>query len=127
MLTTQNDPRNMLFFMQATKKQTSQIHQTHYIAEWAERRGLKQSDIVAEMNVDKSTVSRWFKGHVPLEKHLIVLVDVLSLDGIPDLFRHPDEDWIFRMFQKRSKDELKRIVAMMRAAFPDLSKAANQD
>lgn len=32
----------------------------HYLAEWAEKRGLIQADFAKETGADKGTVSRWF-------------------------------------------------------------------
>lgn len=90
----------------------------HYIPEWAAKRGLRQTDIVSEIGVDKSTVSRWFDGMVPSDPHLLALVSLFSLDEPTDLFRHPDDDWLFRLLRGRSAEERQRILAMIEAAFP---------
>lgn len=114
----------MLNLMQAPRIHTGKNpHRTHYIAEWAERRGLKQADLSEELRVDKSTVSRWFAGNIPSEKYLLGLVDVLSLDSVPDLFRHPDEDWLARLFRRRSQEERERMILLLKTAFPDFSAA----
>jgi len=90
----------------------------HYIPEWAERRGLSQADIARELDVDKSSVSRWFAGSMPTEKWLVPLAALLQVDEIASLFRHPDDDWLERFFRGRSDDERQRIKATLEAAFP---------
>lgn len=90
----------------------------HYIPEWASKRGLIQADIVREIGVDKSTVSRWFDGMLPSDVHLVALSDLLELDEPAALFRHPDEDWLSRLLRGRTEDERKRILVMIEAAFP---------
>ena len=66
----------------------------HYIPEWAERRQMRQVDVVEALQglVDKSTVSRWFAGKMAQADHLEALRELFSLDAVADLFRHPDEN-----------------------------------
>jgi hypothetical protein len=95
----------------------------HYIPEWAEHRNVKQADIVKNVGVDKSTVHHWFVDRtLPREHHLVALAGYLfGEDYEPDpaaLFRHPDDDWMFRLLQGRSKEEHDRIRATIEAAFP---------
>lgn len=57
----------------------------HFIPEWAEARGLRQADIVealqeAGTGVDKSTVSRWFSGNLPEERHILALQGLFALN-----------------------------------------------
>lgn len=80
----------------------------HFIPEWAEFRGLKQKDIVAALDADKSTVARWFNGQMPQDKWLRPLAALLATN-INGLYRHPDDDWIARMFDGRSQDEKAKI------------------
>jgi hypothetical protein len=40
----------------------------HYLADWIERRHLKQADVVRALGVDKATVSRWCSGQMPEQK-----------------------------------------------------------
>ncbi len=89
----------------------------HFIKEWAARRNLKQVDIVRELPVDKSTVSRWFKGSLPSEEHLISLAALLHTE-VTGLFRHPDDDWIARLLQGRSEDEIRRIAQIVELSLP---------
>jgi hypothetical protein len=58
--------------MARPRKQPGRLH---YIPEWAERRGLRQADVVEGLQgrVDKSTVSRWFAGALPVSEHLEAL------------------------------------------------------
>lgn len=92
----------------------------HYIPEWAERRQLRQADIVEALNgrVDKSTVSRWFNGALPEQPNLEAIAGVFGLDEPISLFRHPDDDWLARFFRGRTQDERYRIRQMLEAAFP---------
>lgn len=94
-----------------------QPNRLHYIVEWAERRQLTQADISRELGVDKSSVSRWFAGKIPAEKHLVALAALLIVD-VADLFRDPDEDWLARFFRDRDAAERARIKATLEAAFP---------
>jgi transcriptional regulator with XRE-family HTH domain len=104
--------------------QPTRIHQAktpkriHYIVEWAERRGLKQSEVTASLGVDKSTVSRWFSGQVPTDKYIHALAGLFELEQPSDLFRHPDDDWLSRFFRDRTEAERDRAIQILRAAFP---------
>jgi transcriptional regulator with XRE-family HTH domain len=89
----------------------------HFLAEWAERRGMIQADIARELGVDKGTVSRWFDGFLPKEQTIPLLAEILSIEPSA-LFRHPDDDWIARIVSGRNDDEKQRIIAMIDAAFP---------
>lgn len=90
----------------------------HYVVEWAERRQVRQADIVRNLGVDKSTVSRWFDGVIPADIHLIALAGYLEAGEPAALFRHPDDDWMARFLRGRSADERRRIRNMLEAAFP---------
>lgn len=90
----------------------------HYIVEWAKKRGVKQADIVRAIDADKGLVSRWFKGALPSEKHLVPLAGYLGADEPADLFRHPDEDWLKRLFAGRSKEERETMLRTLEVAFP---------
>lgn len=87
----------------------------HYIPEWAEHYRMKQVDVVRELalahpgGVDKSTVSRWFSGKLPEQRHLEMLKALFHMEEINELFHHPDEDWLKRLFQGRSAKECARI------------------
>lgn len=88
----------------------------HYILEWAERRGLKQTDIVRELGADKAVVSRWFSGVIPSDKWLEPLSSLLQTE-ISGLFRHPDDDWISKMFRDRTEEQKESAAQMLRAFF----------
>jgi transcriptional regulator with XRE-family HTH domain len=89
----------------------------HYIPEWAELRRITQAEIARELGVDKSAVSRWFKGALPLEKHILAISEVLAVEP-NDLFHDPHEDWMSRFLRERSREEQERIKATLEAAFP---------
>lgn len=82
---------------------------------------MRQADIVRAMpsdqRIDKSTVSRWFRGSLPKEDHLVALAGLFETD-VPALFRHPDDDWIARLLQNRSEEERQRIAQVIELSFP---------
>jgi len=90
----------------------------HYLADWIERRHLKQADVVRALGVDKATVSRWCSGQMPEQKNLDQLIGFLALEDPNDLFRHPDDTWIRRFFVGRSRDEIDHIRRVLEVTFP---------
>lgn len=87
----------------------------HYIVEWARHRRQRQTDIVKGLGVDKATVSRWFKGAVPSNQHLIALAGFLEAEEPVALFRHPDDDWFARLFHKVTEQKRESIMKALRA------------
>ncbi len=63
----------------------------HYIPEWAEQAGKAQAALVRETGVDKSNVSRWFKGVIPEQKHLRAVAKAVGAPEPAALFVHPAE------------------------------------
>ncbi|WP_244316744.1 helix-turn-helix domain-containing protein [Pannonibacter tanglangensis] len=103
----------------------TQIHPTksprriHFIEEWAAKRQLTQADVARQLNVERSTVKRWYDGTIPTRSdHLEQLAELFALDDPSMLFRHPDDDWMARLFEGRTKDELDRMIQMLDLAFP---------
>lgn len=94
-----------------------QPRRPHFIPEWAERRDLTQADLARELGADKSVVSRWFNGTTPGIEWQKQLADLFHCEP-ESLFRHPDDDWLSRFFQNRSREEVERIKTMLEAAFP---------
>lgn len=111
--------------MNGTIYEKLQPNRPHYIKEWAEKRGLRQVDIATELDTEKSVVSRWFNGSTPSRDYqmklaALFMADNDALDPDPALiFRHPDDDWLRRFMQERTQDEIRRIKAMLEAAFGD--------
>ena len=94
----------------------------HYIAEWAELRGKRQTDIVRDLGIEKSTVYRWFAdGVIPSEKHLVPLAEYLMVEEPVALFRHPDDDWLSRMFRDKTDEQREKAVAMLKLFFDSIS------
>lgn len=87
-------------------------HRIHFINEWAEKRNLKQSDIVEELGADKSIISRWFHGSIPSEKYLESLASLMATD-IGGLFRHPDDDWLAGFLRNRNARERERLLKIL--------------
>jgi len=89
----------------------------HFIGEWIELRRLAQADVVRELGVNKGTVSKWCAGDLPSEDNLTALAALLQVEP-NQLFRHPDDDWIARLFADRSEEEKHRMIETLNAAFP---------
>lgn len=87
-----------------------------------QKRGLRAVDIATELGADKSVVSRWLKGTTPGPEWQDKLAALFECE--PEaLFRHPDDDWLTRMFRDRSEEEITRMKNMLEAAFPPKRKA----
>jgi hypothetical protein len=71
------------------------------------------------LGVDKSTVSRWFKGTVPVEEHLIALTGFLEAEEPAALFRHPQDDWLAQFFRGRSAAQRARAIKILQASMED--------
>lgn len=85
----------------------------HFIAEWADRRRMKQKDIVREIGADKGLVSRWFNGTLPKPEYLEALRQLFELEDINALFRHPDDDWMARLFRERSEKDRRDAIEIL--------------
>jgi transcriptional regulator with XRE-family HTH domain len=65
----------------------------HFIPEWAQVRGKKQSDIVNGTGIDKGTVNRWFKHRtLPHPGHREKVAAFLGLTDSAQLFLPPTTD-----------------------------------
>lgn len=97
---------------------SKQPRRPHFIEEWAIHRGFdQQADLAAELDADKSVVSRWYGGTTPGEewqKRLAALFDCEP----ESLFRHPDDDWLARFLKGRDREEIERIKKTLESAFP---------
>lgn len=98
---------------------SKQPQRFHYIPEWAKHRHLKQADIARGLDVDKSTVSRWFEGAIPVEKHLTALTGFLEAEEPAALFRHPQDDWLARFFRGRSEAQRQRVINILKASLEE--------
>jgi transcriptional regulator with XRE-family HTH domain len=95
-----------------------QPRRPHFIPQWAEKRGLRQSDIVEQIGVDKGTVSKWFSGATPGTTWQQKLAALFECEP-ESLFRDPDDDWIGRFLKQRSQDERARIRQVLEVMFPE--------
>ena len=99
---------------------SKQGRRPHFIREWADKFNLSQADIVREIGIDKSTVSRWFREgdpstpSAPAQAALAALFHTIE----EALFRHPDEDWLANFFKGRKREEIERIKKTLEAGFP---------
>lgn len=89
----------------------------HYLVEWLEKRDMSQAAVARELGIDKSTVSKWCAGALPQETNIIALASLLHIEP-NDLFRHPDDDWMAKLFKDRSTEEKQRIISIIEAAMP---------
>lgn len=75
-----------------------------------------------ETGADKGQVSRWLKGSSPGRDWQLRLAAYFSGDEHspdPDLiFRHPDDHWMRRFFEGRSREEVERIKKSLEVTFP---------
>jgi transcriptional regulator with XRE-family HTH domain len=90
----------------------------HFINEWAEKRNMSQADLGREVGADKGLVSRWFGGMVPKEDYLMKLAALFGTD-VHGLFRHPDEDWLAKIFREKNEEQRERAIEMLRLLFKD--------
>ena len=110
----------------------TQIHsdktpiRVHFIVEWAEKRNLKQADIVREVGADKGLVSRWFDGTVPKQEYLEKLAALFDTD-IHGIFRHPEDDWLARFFRNKSEEQRAHAIEMLRLLFKNDDKTGTDD
>ncbi|WP_429924899.1 helix-turn-helix domain-containing protein [Agrobacterium vitis] len=96
-------------------------HRLHFIPEWAEKRNLRQVDIVREVGADKGLVSKWFKGVLPNPEYLESLAALFSTD-VSGLFRHPDDDWLSRFFLDKTEEQKEKAISMLKIMFDDQEK-----
>lgn len=97
----------------------------HYLNEWLAYRRMSQADLVREIGVNKSAVSKWCSGALPSEDNLLKVAAVLSIEPNA-LFRDPEDDWFARLFRERAAsvfkdrtdEEIARMMATLETAFP---------
>lgn len=82
-----------------------------------ERRNLRPVDLVNDLGVDKSNVSKWLSGSSPGAIWQEKLREYFEA-GDEGIFRHPDDDWMARFLTGRPRDEIERIKSTLETAFP---------
>lgn len=90
----------------------------HYIAEWAEKYGVSQADIVRATGSDKGTVSRWFSGRLPEQKSLMALAQILPVKEPNDLFHHPEDNWLNRRLRAAAEEDRKKLEGAVELFLP---------
>lgn len=94
----------------------------NYIPEWAERFNLSQADIIEQIGVDKGTVSRWFNQKAtPTPANLQKLTALFQMEDLTGVFRHPDDDWLTRMFKDKSEAEKARAIELLELHWKKIS------
>jgi transcriptional regulator with XRE-family HTH domain len=89
----------------------------HYLVEWLETRHMIQADLEKLVGVNKATVSKWCGGSLPSEKNLLLICDALSIEP-NDLFRHPKDDWLSKLFANHKKEDSDRLKIVIENALP---------
>lgn len=92
----------------------------HFIAEWAEARNMTRADVARELGVDKSQTTRWFQGQLPQPHYQERLAALFNIEA-EALLRHPDADWMSRMFEGRSAKEREHMRKSIETTFPPKS------
>lgn len=88
---------------------------------------MEPMDLVNSLNeseshpyLDKTQVYRWLRGVLPHPEMQRRIEGVLNLDE-NGLLRHPDQDWLARFFEGRSREETERIKKAMELSWPKKS------
>lgn len=98
----------------------------HFIPEWAEKRHLKQVDVVRETGADKGLVSKWFNGTLPKPEYLEKLAALFGTD-VQGLFRDPDDDWLAKFFQDKTEEQKEKAISMLQLLFDQPSRKSGID
>ena len=85
--------------------------------EWAERRGMTQSDIAESLDVNKATVSKWFAGALPSEANIPRIAAMFGIE-VYELFTAPEDSWLANFVKGRSQETRERMRRTLEAAFP---------
>ena len=89
----------------------------HYIKEWMEARHMEPTDLIEQLDADRSTVYRWLDGQMPQPRWQEKLAALFHIE--PEaLLRDPDADWLSRFFEGRQAEERERIKQAMELAWP---------
>lgn len=78
---------------------------------------MEPSDIIEQLDADRSTVYRWLKGQLPqpdMQERLAALFEIEP----EALLRSPDDDWLSRFFEGRAREDRERIKQAMELAWP---------
>jgi transcriptional regulator with XRE-family HTH domain len=94
-----------------------QPRRPHFIDAWAAARGLSQADLARELEADKSVISRWFSGTTPGVEWQERLAALFHCEP-ESLFRHPDDDWLAKFFEGRSRAEIEKMKQVLEITFP---------
>lgn len=99
-----------------------QPRRPHYLAKLMERHGVTRGDLIEALEVEKGQLSRWLSEERPSTPSPVWAEKLGQFFGkghdVVDIFADPDVDWLARLLQDRSDDEVKRMKAMLEAAFP---------
>jgi transcriptional regulator with XRE-family HTH domain len=113
-------------------RNVSKVHQDktpqriHFIPEWADKRNLKQVDVVRETGADKGLVSKWFSGTLPKPEYLEKLAALFGTD-VPGLFRDPDDDWLAKFFQDKTEEQKEKAISMLKLLFDQTTRKSGTD
>lgn len=96
----------------------------HYLGRLMELRSLTNADLIKDLGVDKSQLSRWLdddKPSTPGRKWARELGQYFAVppdNEFVDIFVDPDVDWMYRLLRGKSAEERNRARTLLEAAFP---------
>lgn len=101
-----------------------QQRRPHYLGKLMERQNVSRGQLVTELGVDKSQLSRWLDDEKPttpshhwaqeLGRYFAASPDP---DDFVDIFADPDVERFQRMVRGRSPEEIDRMLATLEMAF----------
>lgn len=78
---------------------------------------MTRADVARELDVDKSQTTRWFQGQLPQPAYQKKIATLFGIE--PEaLLRHPDDDWVARMFAGRDAKEREHMKRSIETTFP---------
>lgn len=97
----------------------------HYLAKLMERHEKDRSDLIEDLGIDKSTLSRWLdpdRPSTPSEKWAKKLGRYFASgpedEDFVDIFTNPSAHRFQKITKGRSEEEIDRMLATLEAAFP---------
>ena len=89
----------------------------HCIRDWMDCRQVSQAELAKRIGANKSLVSRWLAGSTPSVQYQQRLAAFFEVER-DEIFLHPGSSWIASFLKGRSTEEMERIKAVLKAAFP---------
>lgn len=94
-----------------------QPRRPHFLKEWMAWRDKRNIDLIDDLGVDKSYISRWLKGTTPGEAWAEKL-RVYFKAGPDGIFERPSSVWFTEFLEERDDLDFERVKNTLEAAFP---------